>query len=322
VTVIFRTALSERVQLAPQSIMPGESISSLVDRQAQLWGLSRRNLVDQLASFHGLLARRDLDACKDDAFLDIYAERTGISRATLEAHRAQRWAPLLPPTHRNAYCPMCFQDDLLAGNTPYFRLDWARIFLTHCRKHRCPLFDWHRSASDGTRTLPPALLPYAGPSRTKSRQDERLQIHENFALANDYSSKSQRINQRSKAKWDKLMSFEENIYDKDIFYHGYAQDGAEALSERNLVKRAALLQRTAFANGHFTFPREVIPDEKRLLLFRHKGLAAYKTAPTSRALKPGSLSIIFRRSIIFELLRMDILGMLDAVHGNIDAHLK
>ena len=133
--------LSSGPRLVPQTPLPGESISSLVDHQAQLWGVSRRELMYQTASTSGLIAKRDLDICTDD-FLDIYARKTGINRQALETHRAESSRSLMFPRLRYAYCPMCFEEDASVGCTPYFRLDWARLFLTHCQRHGCPLFRW------------------------------------------------------------------------------------------------------------------------------------------------------------------------------------
>jgi len=61
---------------------------------------------------------------------------------------------LLAPQHRSAYCPLCFESDWLSGTTPYFRLDWGRLWATHCRIHGTPLFEWIAVKDGGSRRIP------------------------------------------------------------------------------------------------------------------------------------------------------------------------
>src|SRR3546814_1462547 len=66
------------------------------------------------------------------------------------------WA--LAQRQRRAYCPTCFQEDLAAGRTPYFRNDWIPVLVTACWRHGTPLFDWEMVYSKGWRRWPKSWL--------------------------------------------------------------------------------------------------------------------------------------------------------------------
>lgn len=299
--VIFKTPLSERVQLAPQNLMPGESISSLVDRQAQQWGITRSDLVYQVANLHGTLANKDLDVSKYDTFLSIYSEKTGIGREVLEAHRAQRSQVLLRPTRRYAYCPICFEEDLLAGHIPYFRLDWARIFLTHCRKHRCPLFDWPRVAADGTRLLPSAWFLYSWLTKRKPHGAKYRQCRDDLALATQYSPGSQRLCQPSAYLWHRLVAFEELMYQENVGPPTHSRNGTGNVFENNLVKKAGLLKRSAIASGKPSIPREIHFKDRRVMDVSIRSESLHRGIPSWGDLRHGWQSMPHRRAFMLNL---------------------
>lgn len=66
----------------------------------------------------------------------------------------ERLGVLMSPLIRHAYCPLCFEEDLLEGRVPSFRLDWGRLWLTHCRTHFTPLFNWEATSHLGDRRIP------------------------------------------------------------------------------------------------------------------------------------------------------------------------
>jgi hypothetical protein len=279
--------------------MPGESISSLVDRQAQLWGITRGDLVYQVANLHGTLANRDLDVCKFDTFLDVYTEKVGIGREVMEAHRAQRSEVLLRPTGRLAYCPICFEEDFSAGHTPYFRLDWARIFLTHCRKHRCPLFDWPRVASDGTRLLPSAWFLYPWLTKRKPRGTRYQQYWRDLTLAKHYACGPTLSCQQSTHKWSGLISFEELMYQESIGSPVYSRNSNGKLSEDDLMKRSVLLKRAAVSDGKLPIVDKAPFKDPRVMHFVFRRETLHHVSPSWRDIRSGMQSIACRRAVIY-----------------------
>ena len=148
----FRTC-----RLLPLLPGDGESLSSLLDRQAQCWGTTRRQMMLQVSPMQ-CLSVRDADLMEADGFLGDYAAACSLPIALLASHRAERKEHLLPQHLRNAYCPICFAERLEQGQAPYFRLDWARRLLTHCLIHGCPLFSWGGNNSEGRRRMPAGWL--------------------------------------------------------------------------------------------------------------------------------------------------------------------
>lgn len=295
---------ASRLRLVPQTLMPGESISSLVDRQAQLWGVSRKQLAYQAASISGLRAKRDMDCCRDDDFLDMYAEKTGIDRQTLKTHRAQRSYPLMFPRLRYAYCPMCFEEDASAGYTPYFRLDWARIFLTHCRLHSCPLFRWPHVLPDGTRKLPHGWFLGEG-------QDQRTlpQFRKDLILATKYARGVRPKKSSSVDAWNTLTRFEAWLYRLGIGAPEFVgHDEPRWSIESDIVKQISMMARSTTVNGRLLIgeSKAISFEEQRVMSFAFKAVKIYKRdlicrylSADWRDLRCGLQSMACRRAVLF-----------------------
>lgn len=138
-----------------------ESLSSALDRAASLWGITRREVLRYLG--HARRQREDFDGALAGPLLQSMAHAFNMNPADLASRnvRKARLEVLLAPRLRHAYCPLCFENDWFSGITPYFRLDWGRFWMTHCRVHATPLFEWMALSGYGDRRLPHAyFLPY------------------------------------------------------------------------------------------------------------------------------------------------------------------
>lgn len=135
-----------------------ESLSSWLDRNIQRYGLNRHKLAVAL----GFSPRVAWDY---DAF-DFWEMRSALfSSLGIKWNDVRPFATTLPERewtlhsrYRDSYCPRCFEEDLKENRTPYFRKAWSHLLLTHCDKHRSPLFRWMRSDDHGTRVLPKEWL--------------------------------------------------------------------------------------------------------------------------------------------------------------------
>jgi len=285
-----------RVKLAPQTLMPGgESISSLVDRQAQLWGVSRRDLFYEVASTSDPLAWRELDCCENMEFLDSYSQKTGIDRQLLGSHRGRRSNLLVSPGLRYAYCPICFHNDASAGRTPHFRLNWARILLTHCQLHLCPLFRWPCVSLDGTRVLPHGWFVGEGPD-----QPNNLHFQRDLSLAKAYACAVRPISKRSTEAWRLVVRFEDWMYKNGI---GSPQNESDTAGshETDIMRQAVWLSRAATANGRLQLeesPSEMFEDQ-RVMAFNLKPGGMRKLAPAWKDFPMNIYSLACRRSILF-----------------------
>lgn len=133
-----------------------ESISSAIDRVASLWSVSRSELLRQLGYAK---EGRELDTLVSLPLLRSMACAFGAEAKHLIslAVPRDRLGTLVSSGLRHAYCPLCMEEDWRAGYTPYFRLEWGRLWVTHCRRHRTPLFEWARMSYYGQRLLPHEL---------------------------------------------------------------------------------------------------------------------------------------------------------------------
>lgn len=294
-TSLFAPFLPRRPRLVPQTLMPGESISSLVDRQAQIWGVRRWDLLNQVGSIDGWLARRDLDACRKGNFLDIYARETGIGRQELEASCAQRPAPLMRPSWRHAYCPICFSEDASAGYTPYFRLEWARIFLTHCRTHGCPLFEWFRVSWDGERKLPHEWYVGKGPEAPAMPEFKK-----DLALARAYVCGDHPRAAGSRGLWEALKCFEGRLFEADIGAPHYSTTSRDPISESDLMRKAVGLVRGAVTTGSLQMglPDGAAFEDLRVVSSVFKTARVHTSSPAWRDLRSGVRSIACRRALL------------------------
>lgn len=131
-----------RLRLRVDPPYDGESISSFVGRAAQSYSTPMRVLIDEIT--RGLPAsalRIDLDRNPSNALLEGLSEAIGGNDFKLDDLRGfNHW--VLAPAERNAYCPLCFKEDLAADRIPYFRNDWMAALTTSCWHHGTPLFNW------------------------------------------------------------------------------------------------------------------------------------------------------------------------------------
>jgi len=131
----------------------GESLSSAIDRVASLWSVSRNELLRQLGYPK---EGRDLDTLVSLPLVTSLARAFGTDTEhvlSLAVPR-DRLNTLVSSVLRHAYCPLCMEEDWRAGYTPYFRLEWGRLWVTHCRRHQTPLFEWGKMTYYGQRLLP------------------------------------------------------------------------------------------------------------------------------------------------------------------------
>src|SRR3546814_270976 len=100
------------------------------------------------------LERRDVDLAPSPALEQRLSEVVSDWRSPAEKHRGfMAWA--LAQRQRRAYCPTCFQEDLAAGRTPYFRNDWIRFWSPRAggTVRRCSIGKWctRKVGADGRR---------------------------------------------------------------------------------------------------------------------------------------------------------------------------
>jgi hypothetical protein len=135
-----------------------ESLSSWLDRNIQRYGLNRHTLALVL----GFSPRVGWDY---DAFDFWEMRRALFGSLGISWNDVRHLATTLPERewtvesrYRYSYCPRCFNEDLNEERTPYFRKVWSHLLLTHCEKHRTPLFPWKSHETYGTRILPTQWL--------------------------------------------------------------------------------------------------------------------------------------------------------------------
>ena len=184
------------------SLRHDESLSSYLDRAANLYGTSRRAL---LAEFSGGRARRgaDLDAAEPLSLWERLSAAAGVSLDEFLRHAAHEPYWLLPSRIRSAYCPHCFERDLSRCRTPYFRCAWSYGAVTLCPKHQTSLFSWPTQA-DGKRVLP--HLWFVDP-QPKHRSASKV-------LARDLEVlEGERLDESGYPDWQELLDFQ-NLCDR------------------------------------------------------------------------------------------------------------
>jgi hypothetical protein len=189
-----------------------ESLSSWFDRNIQRYGLNRTSLMQVLGvapyaswdydMFDFWEARRRVFDCLGLSWDDLRFVATPAPECS--------W--MLLSKERRAYCPRCFEEDLHAQRTPYFRKAWAWLFLTHCRKHHCPLLPWRPTDSHGTRILPKEWLKKTDFRRFLS-QDTRgsgvasMDLLTELAAMDSFEKELQK-DRHSSEVWQTLTNFE------------------------------------------------------------------------------------------------------------------
>jgi len=210
-----------------------ESISSTIDRAASLWGISRRDLIRQLGHEPN---NRDLDTIVSMPLLQSISNAFGVDPAVFGsiAVLKSRQAVLVAPDIRHAYCPLCFEDDWQSGDTPYFRLDWGRLFASHCRTHRTPLFEWEALSRGGQRRLPHAYhLPF------EEAADLPLWIINNYQEALSWQLVGD-ADADTHTLWRALLRVEELWWEEGLGDPGRVTTEAVRRREQILVNLAAL----------------------------------------------------------------------------------
>lgn len=129
---------------------PDESLSSVLDRACGLFNICRAGVIRQMIHVNSC----DFDA-PPQKVCEALASATQTSyeamqRLSVPAERA--WM-LVKRADRDAYCPLCADEDIASGMVPYFRLDWSRLWVTHCHIHGTPLMQWRDMSSTGQRMI-------------------------------------------------------------------------------------------------------------------------------------------------------------------------
>lgn len=200
------SAASLRLHTEPPRL--GESISSTLDRAGSLWNRSRQAMVHEIT---GMSLGKFGDP---DWIPDARARRSLASALNVSADHLAKFAAasgrtslLMSPAIRHAYCPLCFERHRSDHELPGFQLDWGRLWLTHCRVHLTPLFDWKATGRQGDRQMPPEWFM----GRSSFRAAPRLWLNRHLKQARWYA----RIDpHRGEAyeQWKALLKFETALY--------------------------------------------------------------------------------------------------------------
>lgn len=124
---------------------PDETITSVLDRAATLYGTTRGELVWELKRNWGSLEQdklwtnADLDVDPPRSLIRALARALECSDDLIGDLRLASSKWLLDPASRRAYCEKCFDEDIARTGSVYLRHDWAFSFVTHCRRHKVPL---------------------------------------------------------------------------------------------------------------------------------------------------------------------------------------
>ena len=137
----------------------GESLTSFLGRAAQFYRTPYKSLISQLRDGKKLVGKgaHDLDL-NPPPDLDLALARSVRDwKSPIECHTGFH-GPVVMSRGRYAYCPRCFKEDIESGRTPYFRTDWAPLFVTTCWHHRSMLMPWCEVSRIGVRRLPTSWL--------------------------------------------------------------------------------------------------------------------------------------------------------------------
>lgn len=136
-----------------------ESLSSFIGRALQIYRMGAQPFLFSL----GVTLRRevrasyDMDYAPSPQLLEILSDCVPDWRGyNVEQGSFRGWR--LSQNNRTSYCQDCFEGDLRAGRTPYFRLDWGAAAVTSCWIHGTPLFNWLDVSPHGVRRIPYAWL--------------------------------------------------------------------------------------------------------------------------------------------------------------------
>lgn len=204
----IRQSSNPSLQLRTAPPRLGESISSVLDRACSLWNLSRSSLIREITGMSpGDFG--DPDGIPNVQALCSLASALNVKSSHLAQFAAApgRTSLLMAPPARHAYCPLCFARDRSAERLPGFQLDWGRFWLTHCRIHLTPLFDWKVIGPAGERWLPPEWL--VGDS--SFRPAPQSWLNRNLKWARWYARIGPRHGEAYE-QWKALLMFETALY--------------------------------------------------------------------------------------------------------------
>jgi hypothetical protein len=143
-----------------------ESLSSFIGRAAQVYRMGPEPFYVGIGVTLMKASREshDIDYAPSPQLVEILSECVPDWRGYDVEHGSFRgWR--LTHGNRTSYCQDCFEEDLRAGRTPYFRLDWGAAAVTCCWIHRTPLFTWQDVSAHGVRRIPYAWLEARRPVR-------------------------------------------------------------------------------------------------------------------------------------------------------------
>jgi hypothetical protein len=138
---------------------PGESMSSFLGRASQFYTIPPNVLLTQLLNGEMKCGKGavDVDLNPSPALERRLAESVVNWRSPLADFRGFH-GPVVIQRSRHAYCPRCFQEDLEAGRTPYFRMDWSAFYVSTCWRHGTFLLPWYDTTTQGLRRLPKSWI--------------------------------------------------------------------------------------------------------------------------------------------------------------------
>lgn len=305
------TELSEAPRLLPVTSVRlhcgpprfGESISSILDRAGNLWNLPRQTLIHEITGMSpGNFGDPDgIPDARAGQSLAV-ALNVGADHLAQFAAVSSRSSLLVAPAIRHAYCPLCIEQDQACGSLPGFQLDWGRFWLTHCRVHLTPLFDWKTTGRLGDRRMPAEWS--AG--NTSFRPTSRSWLNRHLRRAQWYAQIGPHHGEVYE-QWKALLMFETALYCMDIGGPKGPPDGTGQSYEEILSQLMALFLAKPQNRLHplpvFKLdPQFCDPDVFHLP-------ASLRTPMTTRALRSNLPYVAGRRALI--LLVANVLGAVD-----------
>lgn len=219
-------------------------------------------------------------------------------------HSGDRREPLLKPRDRDAYCPICFFEDATSTRTPYFRLDWARIFLTYCQVHQCPLFKWPHVLPDGTRKLPHEWLMGEGPKMSAVPQ-----FSQDLKWARAYAYDVRPKHPISREAWACVKYFESSLFNAGVGATKYNAMNWRSYSIEDAVMNLAVeLAKDATKNGRLRVDKSdaITFEDQRVMSFTFKKGPVRPARPTWLGLTGKVRSIACRRALMYRLSKSRI----------------
>lgn len=193
----------------PQS---DESITSVIDRGATLYGTTRDQLIGELGRSSDLrvntvTSHLDLDVNPPSWLVGALADATSIDCVSLQKLRLPKSSWLLDVHNRDAVCELCLKEDIARFETIYFRRDWTLSFITHCSKHLVPLTYWtvpQKSYRPESRAAPTSItLARPGPMSRPSAPSPQLTTFQSFMSQPDTTD--------LKCIWERVVRLESEM---------------------------------------------------------------------------------------------------------------